>query len=83
MKVVMRIQKERQDIEVLIILIEENIYEIHLIGTFCMIDGKMRKLISGLGGALCLLCTCTRLEASGFCPESGMERVKAGFAINR
>ena len=28
-----------------------------------MIDGKMRGILSGLGGAFCLLCTCTRDEA--------------------
>ena len=83
MKIVMRIQNERQNLEILVILIGENIYEINLIGKFCMIDGKMRKLVSGLGGAWCLLCTCTRLEASGFCPELGMDRVKEGFIINR
>ena len=83
MKIVMKIQKERQNVENFSISIEDCIYPIHLIGNFCMIDGKMRKLVSGLGGAWCLLCTCTRFEASGFCPENGIYRVISGFPINR
>ena len=48
-----------------------------------MIDGKMRKTVTGLGGAWCMLCMFTRLEASGQCPEEGLEKVGAGFPINR
>ena len=28
-----------------------------------LIDGKMRSILSGLGGAFCILCTCTRDDA--------------------
>ena len=82
-KIVMNIQKERQNIENFCIDIDDKEYPILLDGHFSMIDGKMRKLVSGLGGAWCLLCTTNRKEASGFCPEHGIERVKEGFAINR
>ena len=83
MKIVMNIQKERQNIEQFSVLIEDNLYIILLVGNFTMLDGKMRKCVSGLGGAWCLLCTTNRSEASGFCPENGIERVKSGFPINR
>ena len=45
-----------------------------------MIDGKMEVILSGLGGAFCLLCTCIRGEASGFGPD-GMTPVEEGFPI--
>ena len=34
--------------------------------------------VTGLGGAWCMLCTCTRLGASGQCHEEGLEKVKEG-----
>lgn len=43
--------------------------KINLKGRFSMLDGKFRKLVSGLGGAWCLLCTANRNEVSGFVPE--------------
>ena len=82
-KIVMNIQIERQNIEHFCVHIDDNQYPILLDGHFTMIDGKMRKLVSGLGGAWCLLCTSNRSEASGFCPENGLERVKEGFPIKR
>ena len=82
-QIVMKIQDEKQNLDNFTIEIDNHQFEIHVDGNFCMLDGKMRKLVSGLGGAWCLLCTCTRLEASGLCPENGIDRVKAGFIINR
>ena len=48
-KIVMSIQKERQNIENFCVNIEDHQYPIALDGCFSMIDGKMRKLVPGLG----------------------------------
>ena len=39
-------------------------YTVHINLKMSMLDGKMRALLSGLGGAFCMLCTCSRDEAS-------------------
>ena len=82
MPVVMEIHKERKQIENFCMKVDNSVFDIEIDGSFTMIDGKMRKAVTGLGGAWCMLCTCTRQEASGQTPE-GLERVKAGFQINR
>ena len=41
------------------------VYDIKIIAEMTMIDGKMRTLLSGLGGAYCLLCFITQKEACG------------------
>lgn len=38
-------------------------YNISVHMTLSMIDGRMRSLLSGLGGSFCILCTCSRSEA--------------------
>ena len=87
MTTVMKIHKEREELKGFQISIEGDEctrnYNVSLNGTFSMIDGKMRKLCSGLGGAWCMLCTCTRDEASGFCEEVGLEKIENGFKIDR
>ena len=39
------------------------LYKVYVHLKMSMIDGKMRTLVSGLGGAFCILCTCSREEA--------------------
>ena len=50
------------------------IHKVKIVFKMTMIDGKFRTLLSGLGGAFCLLCTCTREEAA---------RPDSSFMINR
>ena len=38
-------------------------YKIYVILKMSLVDGKMRNILSGLGGAFCMLCTCTCDEA--------------------
>ena len=44
----------------LIISCKSKQFKIDLNLTMSLIDGKMRSLLSGLSGAFCILCTCTR-----------------------
>ena len=44
---------------------KNNIYTIEIDAHMSMIDGKMRSLLSGLGGAHCLLCHITSNTACG------------------
>eukprot|EP00112_Aurelia_sp_Birch-Aquarium-sp1_P022767 Seg653.3 transcript_id=Seg653.3/GoldUCD/mRNA.D3Y31 product="hypothetical protein" protein_id=Seg653.3/GoldUCD/D3Y31 len=57
-------------------------FDVKVSCSLSMIYGKMKSLLSGLGGAFCTLCTVTREEASGM-SESGVERLKEGIEINR
>ena len=47
----------------LIINHNERVLKIHVIFKMSMIDGKMRQILSGQGGAFCFLCSCTREDA--------------------
>ena len=53
------------------------IYNIKLEGAMRMVDGKVRAAFSGLGGAFCFMCDCTREEAND------KDRIEEGFTINR
>ena len=87
MEIVMQIHKAREVLGSFHIDVEDDScsksYNVSVNGTFSMIDGKMRKLCSGLGGAWCMMCTCTRDEASGFCSEHGLTKIEDGFPIDR
>ena len=70
LQIIMEVQKEREQLAIGQIIIEHPIdgseISVTLEGRFTMIDGKLRKIISGIGGAWCLLCTTDRKHASGF-----------------
>ena len=59
--------EERSKLSIEPILIDHNDrkYDVTVSCSLSMIDGKMKSLLSGLGGAFCTLCTVTREEASG------------------
>lgn len=56
------------------VTVNEHKYKIKVKLEFSMIDGKMRAILSGLGGAFCMLCTCSREEAKD---------LTLSFSINR
>ena len=47
----------------LVVLFKDRKFTIKLVFKLSLVDGKMRSLLSGRGGAFCLLCTCTREDA--------------------
>ena len=49
-------------------------YNVKIILKMSMIDGKMRSLLSGLGGAYCMLCKCVRNDAVN---------IDSSFTMNR
>ena len=57
-------------------------YKVQVSCSMSMIDGKMRSLLSGLGGAYCSLCTMTKEEASGM-SDKGIEVITEGMEIDR
>ena len=48
-------------------------YEITLDAKLRMIDAKMRSLLTGLGGAYCLLCTATKAIGWGIIEKERLE----------
>ena len=44
----------------LIITHADRVFKVHIIFKMSMIDGKMRQILSGQGGAFCMFCSCTR-----------------------
>ena len=47
----------------LIINHNERLFKVHIVFKMSMIDGKMRQILSGQGGAFCMLCSCAREDA--------------------
>ena len=45
------------------VLYKGKLYNVHIKPKMSLIDGKMRALLNGCGGAFCQLCTCTRDDA--------------------
>jgi len=67
---------ERDDLErnPIVIDVEGRSIRVNVKLPMTMIDGKMRTLMSGCGGAFCILCVCTREEA---------RNLDESFSINR
>ena len=47
----------------LIITRADRVFKVHIKFKMSMIDGKMRQILSGQGGAFCMFCSCTREDA--------------------
>ena len=65
--------RQRQQCEALKVKVNGRVYEITLDARLSMIDAKMRSLLTGLGGAYCLLCTAKRTTGWGMVEKSLLE----------
>ena len=74
-----KVVNERNNIE---LQYSEITFKIRVVGSFDGIDGKMRGLLTGLGGAYCCICTIDVDTASGM-GEEGICSINNGFPINR
>lgn len=75
-KFVADLQKERKDIN-FDIKVRENSVRVKVSASLCMLDGKLKSLLSGLGGAYCVMCTASRISGND------IDMIKCGFPIDR
>ena len=65
--------RQRQQCEALKVEVNGRVYEITFHAKLRMIDAKMRSLLTGLGGAYCLLCTAKKATGWGMIEKEQLE----------